>query len=58
MEIKDGPGKEGKAKGIIALDNGELKLCYVPDGENTGRPKKFESTEANKAFCFVLQRAK
>ena len=57
MEIKDGPVKEGKAIGIISVDGDELKLCYVPDGSDK-RPTKFESTKDNKAFFFVLKRAK
>jgi uncharacterized protein (TIGR03067 family) len=56
MEIKDGPIKEGKAHGIIALDGDELKLCYVMADEK--RPTKFESTKDNKAFLFVLKKAK
>lgn len=56
MEIKDGPVKEGKANGIIALDGDELKLCYVMAGEK--RPAKFESTKDNNAFAFTLKRAK
>lgn len=56
MEIKDGPVKEGKAKGIIALDGDEIKLCYHPTGGD--RPIKFESTKENGAFLFVLKRAK
>ncbi len=56
MEIKDGPVKEGKAVGIIALEGDTLRLCY--DSEGATRPKKFESTKDNKAFYFVLKRAK
>src|SRR5262245_43405825 len=40
LEIKDGPVKEGKAQGIIAIEGDELKFCYVPaEGK---RPTKFE----------------
>jgi uncharacterized protein (TIGR03067 family) len=56
MDIKDGPVKEGKALGIIALDGDELRLCYTFDGSK--RPTKFESTKENKAHYFVLKRAK
>ncbi len=56
MEIKDGPVKEGKAVGIIALDGDDLKLCYNAEGGK--RPEKFESTKENNAFYFVLKRAK
>src|SRR5262245_51885813 len=55
MDIKDGPVKEGKAVGIIALDGDTLKLCYDPMGAT--RPAKFESTKDNGAFFFVLKRA-
>src|SRR5262249_54455282 len=55
MDIKDGPVKEGKAVGIIALDGDTLKLCYDPMGVT--RPTKFESTKDNGAFSFVLKRA-
>lgn len=55
LEIKDGPVKEGKAVGIIALEGDTLKLCYSPEGK---RPAKFESTKDNGAFYFVLKRAK
>jgi uncharacterized protein (TIGR03067 family) len=56
MDIKDGPVKEGKAVGIIALDGDTLKLCYDPMGAK--RPEKFESTKDNGAFYFVLKRAR
>jgi len=55
IEIKDGPVKEGKAAGIIALDGDTLKLCYTAMGK---RPTKFESTKENGEFYFVLKRAK
>jgi uncharacterized protein (TIGR03067 family) len=55
MEIKEGPVPEGKAKGIIAFDGEQLKLCYHPTGGD--RPKKFESTKDNAAFYFVLKKA-
>jgi uncharacterized protein (TIGR03067 family) len=56
LDIKDGPVKEGKAAGIIALEGDELKLCYaVAPGK---RPEKFESTKDNGAMYFVLKRAK
>lgn len=56
MEIKSGPIDEGKAKGIIAMDGNNLKICYHPTGG--ARPAKFESTKENDAFYFVLKRAK
>jgi uncharacterized protein (TIGR03067 family) len=55
MEIKEGPVNEGKARGIIAIEGEQLKLCYHPTGGD--RPKKFESTKDNGAFYFVLKRA-
>jgi uncharacterized protein (TIGR03067 family) len=59
MEIKDGPVKEGKALGIVEIKDGQLKLCYVSvSGDDDKRPTKFESTKENKAFYFVLKRAK
>jgi uncharacterized protein (TIGR03067 family) len=60
MEIKEGPAKGGKAEGIIALEGGELKLCYIVHlGEDKAkRPTKFESTKENQAFYFVLKPAK
>lgn len=58
MEIKDGPVKEGKAEGIIAVEGDELKLCYVPTFAGGKRPTKFESTKDNSAFFFVLKKAK
>jgi uncharacterized protein (TIGR03067 family) len=56
IEIKEGPVNEGKAKGIIAFDGDQLKLCYHPTGGE--RPKKFESTKENGNFYFVLKPAK
>lgn len=56
MEIKDGPVKEGKAEGIIALNGDELKICYTPSPGK--RPTKFESTADSNAFYFVLKRKK
>jgi len=56
MDIKDGPVKEGKALGIIAIDGDDMKLCYTFEGAK--RPTKFESTKENKAHYFVLKRAK
>jgi len=59
MEIKDGPGKEGKAQGIISIEGDVLKLCYSPDvGSGLKRPDKFESTKDNGNFLFELKKAK
>jgi uncharacterized protein (TIGR03067 family) len=57
LEIKDGPIKEGKGQGIIAIEGDVLKFCYVPEGSGK-RPTKFESTKDNGAFYFVLKREK
>lgn len=40
-----------KAKGIVELKDGELKLCY--DGMGGDRPTKFDD---EKAFSFVLKK--
>lgn len=54
LEITESPFGAGmKAKGIIALDGDDLKLCYIPMGDD--RPKKFDGKEA---FFFVLKRKK
>lgn len=42
-----------KAKGIVELKDGELKLCY--DGMGGDRPAKFDD---EKAFSFVLKKKK
>lgn len=55
MEIKEGPGKGGKADGIVELKGDNLKICYAGPGK---RPTKFESTKENEAFYFVLKRSK
>lgn len=57
MEIKSGPVPEGKAKGIVSLEGDEFKLCYGVEGM-AERPTKFESTADNKAFLFVMKKAK
>ena len=54
LEITEGPvGQGSKSKGIISLDGDDLKLCYMPMGDD--RPKKFDDKEAN---CFVLKKKK
>src|SRR5262249_9155501 len=59
MTIKDGPVKEGKAIGIISVEGDELKLAYtVVMDKDAKRPTKFESTKENKAFFFVMKKAK
>jgi len=56
MTITAGPVKDAKAVGIITIEGEEVKLCYVDGTEK--RPTKFESTKDNKAFYFVLKKAK
>ena len=47
------PGLVGmKARGIIAFDGDDIKLCYTPTGD---RPTKFDG---EKAHLFVLKKAK
>jgi uncharacterized protein (TIGR03067 family) len=60
MEGKEGPAMGTKADGIIELDGDTLKLAYTTNipGFDGKKPTKFESTADNKAFYFVLKRAK
>jgi uncharacterized protein (TIGR03067 family) len=60
MEGKEGPAMGSKADGIIALDGDTLKLAYTTNipGFDGKKPTKFESTADNKAFYFVLKKAK
>jgi uncharacterized protein (TIGR03067 family) len=60
MEGEEGPAKGFKAEGIIALDGDTLKLAYSTNipGFDGKRPEKFESTKDNKAFLFVMKKAK
>lgn len=60
MEGEEGPSKGTKAEGIIAIDGDTVKLAYgtnIP-GFEAKRPEKFESTKDNKAFYFVMKKAK
>lgn len=53
MEMTKSPFGAGmKAKGIIAFDGDDVKLCYAPEGD---RPAKFDGA---KAHLFVLKKAK
>ena len=45
-------GEGSKAKGIVAVDGEDLKLCYAAEGD---RPTKFDGA---KAHYFVLKKAK
>ena len=53
LKITGGPVPEGKALGIIKLENGKLAFCYDPTGEQ--RPTTFSSTEENGLFLFWLE---
>jgi uncharacterized protein (TIGR03067 family) len=57
MEITEGPqGVGAKAAGIIELKGEELKLAYIPMGEEA--PKDFAAKEGSKAHSFVLKKKK
>ena len=54
MEITKGPQGEGsKSDGIIALKDGELKICYPAMGGDT--PKDFATKEGSGLHLFVLK---
>lgn len=55
FEIKKGPMPEGKAKGIIKMDDGKMTLCYHPKSEK--RPDSFICTEENGYFRFKMKKA-
>lgn len=54
LNIESGPAPEGKALGILKIEDGKLTLCYDPQGKN--RPAKFESTGDNGFFLFVMEK--
>ena len=57
MEItKPDALKGAKTQGIIALEGGEVKLCYHPEGKE--RPKKFESTKENGYHLVMMKKEK
>jgi uncharacterized protein (TIGR03067 family) len=57
MEIIKGPQGEGaKSKGIVALDNEHLKICYPAMGGDT--PKDFATKAGTDLHLFVLKRKK
>jgi uncharacterized protein (TIGR03067 family) len=60
MEGDEGPAKGFKAEGIIAIDGDTIKLAYATSipGFEGKRPEKFESTKDNKAFLFIMKKAK
>lgn len=54
MKIDSGPAPEGSAAvGILKLKGDTFMLCYNAVGGD--RPKKFESTEQNGCFLFVMK---
>jgi uncharacterized protein (TIGR03067 family) len=57
---EEGPAKGYKAEGIFSLEGDTLKLAYSTNipGFDGKRPEKFESTKDNKAFLFVMKKAK
>jgi uncharacterized protein (TIGR03067 family) len=57
LEITKGPqGVGSKGEGIIALDKGELKLCYPAMGGAS--PKDFATKEGSGLHLFVLKAKK
>ena len=57
LEITEGPqGVGAKAEGIIALDKGELKICYPANGG--ARPKELATKEDTGLHLFVLKAKK
>ncbi len=55
MVGKEGPAKDVKAIGIIALDGDTLKLCY---GLGDARPKDFKSTKEGGTLSFAMKKEK
>ena len=52
IEITSGPAPPSKSQGIIAIEDGKIKLCYHPaDGT---RPESFESTSENGFHYFLI----
>lgn len=55
MEITEGPqGVGSKAEGIVALDGGQLKICYPPMGG--AAPKDFSAKAGSGLHLFVLKK--
>lgn len=54
MTIAAGPAPESSARGIIAFEGDQLRLCYDPSGSK--RPEKFDSTAENGFYYFVMER--
>ena len=55
LEITDGPvGKGSKAKGIVSMEGGTVKLAYHPmDGD---RPKDFDAKKGTGQHSFTLKK--
>jgi uncharacterized protein (TIGR03067 family) len=58
LNIKDGPVKEGKAIGIIAVEGDLLKIAYVPAEGDAKRPTKFESAKDSGVLFLTLKKTK
>ncbi len=54
FKIESGPAPEGSALAILKLKGNQATLCYDPTGAS--RPEKFESTEDNGFFLFVMEK--
>lgn len=54
MEMTEGGGQGSTAKGIIAVQGDELKLCY---STSDAAPKKFEAKEGSEHRLVILKRA-
>lgn len=55
IEIESGPAPEGKAIGIIKVEDGKMTLCYDPTGAT--RPEKFETSADDGFFLFECKKA-
>jgi uncharacterized protein (TIGR03067 family) len=56
IDITGGPAPPSSAKGIIAMKDGRILLCYNPDGTGD-RPASFESTADNGFNYFVISKS-
>lgn len=52
LTIESGPAPEGKAVGLIQLDEGKLRFCYDSTGAN--RPTEFKTSAEDGYFLFTL----
>ena len=56
IKIVEGPAPESEALGILKMEDGKVFLCYDPMGSE--RPEKFETSEEDGFFMFVMEKAK